>query len=308
MCHIGDFSGKLKERISVCICTYKRPEMLARALNCVAHQKVDGVFSFEIVVVDNDKNKSAEGIVEEFKKKNQMEISYHLEPVKNIALARNLCIEKSSGGLIAFIDDDEFPVPNWLVKHFESLKKYNSHGALGPVVPVFSKGTPLWLIRSRLCHRPRNRTGSDITKNDLRTGNILISRIVFDEEQIWFDPLKGLTGGEDGDFLSRQLKRGRKFVWCDEAIVYETVPKERWNALYYLKRNWRIGLLAGRNHRKNSDPTIIKNAILFFGYFLTLPVFLFLGKHNWLKILTKIYYNAGSLLSFFRIKSVENIN
>lgn len=294
------------DHISVCICTFKRPEMLARVLDGVLSQVPDSAFTFEIVIVDNDKMRSAEELVHKYQKSGQCKIIYDCEPEQGIPLARNRTIRNASGNFIATIDDDEFPTGNWLSKLYQCIKDYNADGVLGPVLPHFPADAPEWLKKSGLCDRPRNITGSPITGRDLRTGNVLFQRNVFEKDDIWFDPARGLTGGSDGEFLSRQIKRGRKFVWCDEAIVFEKVPEERWPAAFYLKRNFRIGSLAGeRLRRTRSIGTATKACIILFGCSLVLPLSLLTPKHIWMKVLTKLSYNAGCLLSFLTLSSVK---
>src|SRR5262249_5871632 len=49
--------------ISVCICTYRRPILLREALAGLISQETDGAFTFSIIVVDNDEQKTAEQVV-----------------------------------------------------------------------------------------------------------------------------------------------------------------------------------------------------------------------------------------------------
>jgi succinoglycan biosynthesis protein ExoM len=51
-----------------------------------------------------------------------------------------------------------------------------------------------------------------------------------------FDPAYGLTGGEDGDLLSRLALRGLRLVWCDEAVVHEPVETGRLSLAWLLRR------------------------------------------------------------------------
>ena len=295
------------DHISICICTFKRPEMLAKTLEGVFSQFTDSAFTFEVVIVDNDKMCSAEEIVYKFKDRGRYKVIYDCEPEQSIPLARNRTVGNANGNFIATIDDDEFPTEKWLYNLYRCIKDYNADGVLGPVLPHFPAGALEWLKKSGLCDRPRNRTGSLITGRDLRTGNLLLQRHVFENDNMWFDPVRGLTGGSDGEFLSRQIKRGRKLVWCDEAIVFETVPEERWPAAYYLKRNFRIGTLAGeklRRLRRLSEA--LKAVTLVGGYSLLLLLSFLLGKHIWMKVLTKLFYTAGCILSFFGLTDVKH--
>jgi len=296
-----------QDLISVCICTYKRPELLARALNGIISQDTDNKFSFEVIVVDNDSKRSAEAIVKMYQGNADQKIVYDCEPEQNIALARNRTIRSASGNFIALIDDDELPAGNWLCKMYHCLKKYHADSVLGPVLPEFPSGAPEWLKKSGLCDRPRNVTGSPITHRDLRTGNILLQRKVFEKNDIWFDPSRGRTGGEDGEFLSRQIKSGRKFVWCDEAVVFERVQEDRWDESFYLKRSFLIGTINGKKARHSREfNAIIKPSIFLLVYSFLFLFSLLFGKHAWMKVLTKVYYNAGCALSFLALARVQN--
>ena len=294
------------DHISVCICTFKRPEMLAKALDGMTSQVTDSAFSYEVVVVDNDIRRSAEDTVRRFQSTNELKIIYDCEPEQNIALARNRAIQNATGNFIAFMDDDEYPVKEWLVRLYHTMKEYNADGILGPVIPFFPTAAPGWLTKGSFCERRRMPTGSLISIRDARTGNILFYRSIFEKGDIWFDPGRGRTGGEDGEFLGRQMKKGRRFVWCDEALVFETVPEERWHHAFYLRKNFRIGTIAGeRLRRTQSISPVTKACALLLGYSFLLPFSFLMRKHIWMKVLTKLSYNAGCLLSFFRLSVVR---
>ena len=101
--------------ITVCICTFHRPQSLHRLLDMLIRQHTVDAFTFSIVVADNDAGQSAKEIVAEFSEATTVDVDYFVEPEKNIALVRNKAIEHARGEFIAFIDDDEFPVENWLL-------------------------------------------------------------------------------------------------------------------------------------------------------------------------------------------------
>ena len=93
--------------ISVCICTYKRPELLKRLLTEVAKQQTDGKFTYSVVLADNDPEESARTTVAEMRANSNLLIKYCSEPRRGIAHVRNKVIENSEGEYVAFIDDDE---------------------------------------------------------------------------------------------------------------------------------------------------------------------------------------------------------
>ena len=53
------------DHICVCICTYRRPKLLTRLLSQLQNQTTDHIFTYSVVVVDNDYSESAKKIVKE---------------------------------------------------------------------------------------------------------------------------------------------------------------------------------------------------------------------------------------------------
>src|SRR5947207_1635746 len=104
-----------KPHIDVCVCTYRRPEMLRKLLGALEPQQTGGLFSYAIVVADNDYAESGRSVTREFADRLHIPVTYCVEPKQNIALARNRALEDTCGDFVAFIDDDEFPTEQWLL-------------------------------------------------------------------------------------------------------------------------------------------------------------------------------------------------
>ena len=144
-----------KVHICVCICTYKRPEMLERLLAKLEDQETGECFDYSVVVVDNDRHEPAREIAESHSQHSQFQVRYFVEKKQNISLARNKALANSTGDYIAFIDDDEYPSETWLLTLLNAFNKYKpSGGVLGPVIPFYPEGTPRWLRKSKICERP----------------------------------------------------------------------------------------------------------------------------------------------------------
>lgn len=289
------------DHISVCICTFQRPEMLFKALAGVTRQVTESAFTFEVVVVDNDHRRSAEGIVRLVQRGNAKQILYDCEPEQNIALARNRAIQSATGNLIAFIDDDEYPVEEWLIRLYHAMKSYKAGGILGPVLPSFPSEAPQWLKKGNIFGRRRFPTGTRLIVRDTRTGNVLMLRSILPESSNWFDPAFGRTGGEDVDFFRKQMTLGWVFVWCDEAEVYETVTPERWHISFHMKKSFRIGALNGENLRKSSFAgfmRLLKSMASVPVWFIAFCVFSPFGKHLWIPPTLKLAYAVSCILSY----------
>lgn len=228
--------------VSVCICTYRRPHRLARLLRAIEQQDTAGRFTLQLVVVDNDPQRSARVALHAFGRRTlwPFESAWVSEP--NIAKARNRAVQLAQGPFLALIDDDEVPAPDWLLRHFEVLEQTQAQGVLGPVLPRYESPPPRWILHGRFCERPRHATGQRLGEPKLmRTGNVLLRRECLQGEAGPFDVRLGRTGGEDVDFFRRRLARGDTFVWCDEAAVFESVPSQRMTRSYFLKRAWLRG-------------------------------------------------------------------
>lgn len=289
--------------INVCACTFKRPELLLKLLREVERQETDGRFTFSIIISDNDSQQSARSVVQEFAARSRIETIYCSEPRPNIALARNKALENARGDFVAFIDDDEFPLPNWLLMMLKACEDHQAAGVLGPVRPHFDEPPPRWIINGRFCERPEHPTGRIMDWEESRTGNLLFRRSILDNDPMPFDPNFG-TGGEDKDFFMRMTQKGHVFRWCNEGITYESVPPTRLTRSYMLKR----ALLRGRNILKHPTDRVRILATSFIAvpiYSLILLPALIMGHHHFMKYCIKWCDHCGRILAFLRIHPVN---
>lgn len=273
----------MQHHISVCVCTFRRNEMLERLLRKLALQETEGLFACSIVVVDNDAAGPARATVARLRTELRLTIDYDIEPEQSIAAARNRTLRLAKGNYIAFIDDDEFPPSSWLLTMYKAIRTFDADGALGPVHPHFEKPPPAWLLKSGFCERPEQRTGTFLHWDQTRTGNVLLKKEVFDKHQLSFD-LQYKTSGSDKEFFREAMAAGCRFVAVREAPVYEEVPPERQTLDYHLRR----AVLHASNERKYRAPLLkgfarisapLKALSALGVYTLVLPFSLFKGRH-----------------------------
>jgi succinoglycan biosynthesis protein ExoM len=264
--------------ISICICTFRRPALLNRLLTALDAMVTEDLFTYSVIVVDNDCAESGRAVVESFATSTRA-MEYYVEPEQNIAVARNHAISQAEGELVALIDDDEFPNRDWLLRLYVTLQAANAQGVLGPVKPHFEATPPAWVVKGAFCERSSYPTGTQLRESrQTRTGNCLLRRAVFLDEIGPFDPRFGRTGGEDVDFFSRRLRRGDLFVWCNEAPVFENVPRERMTRAYFLRR----ALLRGVANAENAPLLgmgLARSLVASLVYTIMLPMLLF-GPHD----------------------------
>lgn len=255
---------KPKKQISVCICTYKRPEQLGLLLESLSKQTFP-LANFEIIVVDNDYSASARSVVDEaIQLYPSLYIRYEIEPTQGISYARNRTVALAKGELLAFIDDDECASRNWLSDLVNTMEEYRADAALGPVVPRFPANTSQWVIKSGFFERPRSTTGTFISSQTCRTGNALVVACKVKLRQPSpFDNRFAQSGGEDRDLFRWLEEQGGKFVWCDEAEVLEEVPATRQSLGYMMERGLRVSANYWQDiNRKRSKIRAFTEALL----------------------------------------------
>lgn len=289
--------------ICVCVCTYKRPQCLQRLLENLAGQDTQDLFTFSIVVADNDELQSAKTAVQDFAAQGLVPIKYCVEPRQGIALARNRAMENASGDFIAWIDDDEFPTKQWLLTLLQTCEEYEVDGVLGPVKRHFDGKPPNWLVKSDFYERPVNATGSMVKWFEARTGNVLLKQKVFADGELPFRAQFRI--GEDQDFFRRMIEKGHRFVWSADAIAYEAVPPVRWKPSYMLKK----ALLRGASARLQPSfgaRSVGKSAVAALAYTLALPFALLFGYHRFMTLLVKLFDHLGKLLAFAGINPIKD--
>jgi len=289
--------------ISVCICTYKRPQLLMRLLCHLGRQETDDLFTYSIVVADNDHVRSAEAAVAAFRETTPIPIVYCVEPRQNIALARNKSIEQASGDFVAFIDDDEFPSPRWLVTLLTTCQAYRVDGVLGPVKPHFDERPPAWVLKGRFYDRPTYPTGLVIDRRKGRTGNTLLKRCLFDMEGPPFRP--EFRTGEDQDFFRRMIEKGHVFIWCNEAVAFEVVPPARWRRGFMVRRALLRGTVS-LEHPDMGSRDIARSVVAAAFYAVSLPVTALLGQARFMVCLVKLCDHAGRLFAAAGIDLVKD--
>jgi glycosyltransferase involved in cell wall biosynthesis len=283
--------------------------MLGRLLRKLKCQETEGAFDISVVVVDNDYTGTAEETVVSLRHELGLDIKYAVEKEQTIPAARNHAVRLAKGNYIAIIDDDEFPPSRWLITMYRALQTFDVDGVLGPVFPWFESTPPRWLIKGKICERPVHRTGTLLEWNQTRTGNVLLKRKVFDEHNLLFD-LKWKTSGSDRDFFRRAMDLGYRFVFVEEAPVFETVPPERWTKKYYTKRALVHGYNSYKGYGKSQGlfrrlVLLLRSLLGVLAYSACLPFCCLIGTHMVVKCLEKGAHHFSFLMAMLGIELVK---
>ncbi len=294
------------KHICVCVCTFKRPALLTKLLNELAGQHTEGLFTYSIVVADNDFVKSGQTSVSGFAASSALPVRYCVEPKQNIAMARNRALQNADGDFIAFIDDDEYPSDDWLLNLFKACDAFSVDGVLGPVKPYFEHNPPRWVIKGNFFEKkPKHADGYELDWPETSTSNVLFRRDILLGEARPFNP-EFSASGEDNEFFRVMIGNGCRFAWCNDAVVYEFVPQSRCRRGYLMRR----ALLQGSNFPKHGTDlarNMFKSLIAVPAYTIALPFLALFGQHVFINYSIKLCHHASRIMSFLGFELVREV-
>jgi len=230
--------------------------MLSKLLDALIAQETEGLFEYAVIIVDNDKKASARKVVESYQQKGELQIDYIHQPKSGLTYARNSSLEHSRGDFVAILDDDEVPAADWLLQLLRCLEKHQADAVFGSVLPRFETPPPAWIINRKyfFWRDIKHKTGVDTRK--CATNNMLMQRDLIEKYQLSFDHDFASAGGEDIQFFLelRKRKHNAKLITCKEAVVHDTVTRDRCTSTYVKKRLLLEGharILTARKIHKN---------------------------------------------------------
>lgn len=196
-------------RVSVVVATRDRPERLAALVEGLREQTLPSE-EFEVVVIDDGSAQLAipagDGVT--------LRATLHAS-ARGTAAARNTGWRAARAPLVAFIDDDCVPAPEWLAAALDAAESHP-----GAIVQGRTEPNPAELHR----RGPFSRT---ITVEgpgpQFEACNILYPRALL-ERVNGFDEAFGLfSAGEDTDLAWRALEQGAGSAFAPGALVFHAV-------------------------------------------------------------------------------------
>ena len=281
--------------------------MLAKLFHSLKDLRVPNQVELSILIVDNDFAQSARSIVEKFQTQSNSPIKYLVEPIQNIALARNMAIKNAKGDYIAFVDDDETVSPQWIEELYKNMLNHNTDGVFGAVFEKYIFDPPIWLRKGKFFNRRTNlKTGDLLSYKQTGSGNCLLSKKALERFEGPFNSNYGQSGGEDTTLFKKMLDSGSTFVCASDAITYEWIPKERASLKYLLRRSFVGGFIFARQLELGSKGIFLKSKFIMrtsvlTGYYLVLSLFnIFFGYHKFVQCLLGISIQMGKFRALLK--------
>ncbi|WP_423792394.1 glycosyltransferase [Methanocaldococcus indicus] len=162
---------------------------------------------------------------------------------------RNIGVENSSGNIVAFIDDDAYPIKDWLKNAVKYLKdpKVAAVGGPGITPPEDSDMQKVsgYIYSSFLMGGLKNRykMGKPYESDDIHSCNFIVKKEIFEKvrwnEEYW--------PGEDTLICLEIKKLGFKMIEAPDVIVYH---HRRPLFIPHLRQVYRFGLHRGHFFKK----------------------------------------------------------
>ena len=287
-----------KITFDICVATYKRPYLLNNLLISLQALKLKPEWALTIIVVDNDYRQTAKTIVNKYRSEQSIDILYLVEPKKGISQARNKALESASADFICFIDDDEVAAKDWLINLADCLYEHDADAVFGPAVKLLPDNAPAW-VKNNSFYMHLNRAKGTVLEYGA-TNNVLLKKNSLGIPLHKFDVRYSLTGGEDTDFFYRLYLTGKKLIWCNDAYVYESVPRSRLSKKWYMLRHFRSGQCYFKTVIKKKKTAyqfiyLIKKAIHGFLIIFIIPFYLLINYNYFMALLGRFSLFLGEI-------------
>ncbi|NLF42267.1 MAG: glycosyltransferase, partial [Bacteroidales bacterium] len=210
-------------KVSVIIPVYNDYSRLKNCLSALRKQDYPSDL-IEIIVVDNKSNYIPDWISEQegiqFLREGNRKSSY---------AARNTGIRNSSGDILAFIDADCEPCPDWIQNGVLRFKDKGIEVLAGAIMFTSNGRDTFWEGIDSKMHLQQSINAS---LGSATTANLFVRRGVFDQQGLFPEWRSGADS-----FWVEQYTKGNPLEYEASAVVKH--PKRGFSSL--LKKRWRIG-------------------------------------------------------------------
>ena len=238
----------MNQALSIAIITKDNPQKLTRCLQSIVQQAVK---PHAVLIVDNDKNKTALPVVKLFQKKLSA-VVYIYEPNTTVPGARNMAITRCKTPIIGFTDDDCVLDPSWTRRAILGLTDPRISYVLGKslllnpeniVSQAFQTRYEYWLSYELKRH------GGIPSPYLMDTKNIAYKKNSLVTSRVCFDPTFQISGHDSADTdLGFQLEAKKiTGTYNPRMVVYH---RETPALSLLIKKAYYRGMLAMRLSQK----------------------------------------------------------
>ncbi|HEY8173543.1 MAG TPA: glycosyltransferase [Dehalococcoidia bacterium] len=211
----------MKPDVTVVIPTYNRAGYLERVLRALERQDVPHG-TFDVFVVDDGSNDGTDAILS---KRYWFDLQWISQPNAGPGAARNAAIERATGELLLFVDDDVIPAENLVRLHLEAQRELRSV-VIGRMTEPESQRQPLWAQwETRTLHQQYDKIAAGVftpSPRQFYTANASVPRDDVRRAGM-FDP--NFKRAEDVELAYRLADLGLSFRFLSDAVVVHDTPR-----------------------------------------------------------------------------------
>jgi glycosyltransferase involved in cell wall biosynthesis len=236
--------------LSVVVCTHQREHHLVACLTALAALD-DPV---ETIVVDSASDPPVSNIVDAFRTR-LPSLAYIHEQSPGLSRARNTGLQAATRDIVAFVDDDAAPKPDWARRLVAGFTAENVACVGGACEPAFEDTRPSWMSDRLLALAGVSSFGNEPRAVTHPRDYPFGANIAFRRDSLHavggFDTSLGRTGssllsGEESAVVSQLLAQGHEVRIEPSAVVRHTVTAERLRSGYYSRRFYWQGVTRAR--------------------------------------------------------------
>ena len=239
-------------RISVIIPLLNAERTIAACIEGFLQQKVP---PHEVILVDNNSCDRSPTIIQRYVERSQGNFIYVVEPKKGPSFARNCGAKLAEGDILAFIDADCIPHPDWIDNISNAFDRSQVGAVAGRIIPAslessLEKFHALFTMKGL----PEDQIFREFTlvEGGFPTANLAVRKTLF-EKIAGFDENLEIYS-EDYDLCARIYNAGFRIKYSNEICVYH---KHRNSLTGTLRQSFGFGTGHACNLKKHFEKMVI---------------------------------------------------
>jgi glycosyltransferase involved in cell wall biosynthesis len=226
--------------LSVIICTRNRAAQLAQTLKKVS--AIGSKLNWQLVVVDNASTDRTNEVVREFAATWSRPVELVYEPGRGVSHARNTGWQSANSEIVAYIDDDCYPVENYVDAVFDCFSQNPRHAFVGGRILLYDPSDRRLTIQEsqeQLFFPPN----SFIRPGVIHGANLAFRRAALIEVggyDLWFGP-GALFIAEEAELMARISAAGWTGAYDPKPLVYHHHGRKTFSDEWRLMRSYDRG-------------------------------------------------------------------
>jgi GT2 family glycosyltransferase len=229
--------GAACPRVGLVICTRNRSQQLRRALESLT--ALSCRTEWELVVVDNGSTDDTQAVIGAFAEKFGEPIQVVVEAIPGLGRGRNRGWRSSSAEIIAFMDDDCYPDPDYIEGVVETFDADKELGFVGGRILLYDPNDYPITIQTRTT-RAELLPGSFLPAGLIQGANFAVRRAALEAVDGFDDRLGHGTpyACEDVDLIARISAQGWRGAYDPRPLVYHHHGRRTEKQVAMLKRTY----------------------------------------------------------------------